>query len=63
MVTSSEEMARGRSVCKGESEGVAREKEEILKGVVAYKPTPHLMERRKTQQCQCCLMKDKGHRR
>lgn len=65
MVTSSEEMAGGRSACEGESEGVAREKEENLEGLVSYKPTPHLMERRKTKQCQRCLLKgevteDKG---
>ena len=57
MVTSSEEMAGGRSACEGES-GVAREKEENLEGVVTYKPTPHLKERRKTKQCQCSLLKD-----
>lgn len=58
MGTSSEEMARGRSVWKGESEGVAGEKEENLKVVVAYKPTPHLMERRKTQQWEGRLNSD-----
>lgn len=49
MATSSEEMAGGRSACEGESEGLAREKEENLDSVVAYKPTPHFMGRRKTK--------------
>ena len=50
MVTSSEEMAGGRSACEGESEGVAREKEENLEGLVSYKPTPHLMESLQTEE-------------
>lgn len=63
LVTSSEERAAGRSICKGELEGVAREKEENLEGVMTHKPTQHLMKRTVTQQCQRCLVKDKGHRK